>query len=229
LPTRLAEPPPRALRANEAASTAAPLRLPDTTPPRRRRAAAMATPNSPQCVDNLPANAVEKYPQVVDSAVDKKLDFRGTNSLKSKPRKLIFVFGCFATHLGRTATAVETKQWGPYRAIGRSRSKGARQRLLVSTIGLLVSPRRATCRASGNDFTCRPGKPRKGDFASKPPRPSSPARCLGEDTLGAQQIGRPSRESRGASVLETVRVRSRGGFSGNHRCYCDERSSQFRG
>jgi len=81
--------------------------------------------------------------------------------------------------------------------------------------------------ASGNDFTCRPGKPRKGDFASKPPRPSSPARCLGKDTPGMQQIGRPSRESRGASVLETVRVRSHGGFSGNHRCYCDEQSSRF--
>jgi len=82
--------------------------------------------------------------------------------------------------------------------------------------------------ASGNDFTCRPGKPRKGDFASKPPRPSSPARCLGEDTPDAQQVGRPSRESRGASVLETVRARSHGGFSGNHRCYCDEQSSRFR-
>jgi hypothetical protein len=30
------------------------------------------------------------------------------------------------------------------------------------------------------------------------------------------QIGRPSRGSRGASVLETVRARSGGGFSGNH-------------
>jgi len=41
--------------------------------------------------------------------------------------------------------------------------------------------------ASGNDFTCRPGKPRKGDFASKPPRPSSPARCLGKDTPGTRK------------------------------------------
>jgi len=162
--------------------------------------------------------------RLVDSAVDKKLDFPGTNSLKRKPRKLIFVLGCFATHLGRTAAAVETKQWGPCRAIGRSRSEGARQWLLVSTIGLLVSPRRAACRASGNDFTCRPGKPRKGDFASKPPRPSSPARCLGEGTPDTKRFGRPSRESRGASVLEAVRARSGGGFSGNHRCCCNEQS-----
>lgn len=103
----------------------------------------------------------------------------------------------------------------------------ARQWLLASTIGLLVSPRRAARRASGNDFTCRPGKPRKGDFASKPPRPSSPARCLGEGTPGMPQIDRPSRESRGASVLETVRARSDGGFSGNHRCCCDEQSWQL--
>ena len=41
------------------------------------------------------------------------------------------------------------------------------------------------------------------------------------------QIDRPSRESRGASVLETTRVRSGGGFSGNHGCCCDEQSSQF--
>jgi hypothetical protein len=39
------------------------------------------------------------------------------------------------------------------------------------------------------------------------------------------QIDRPSRESRGASVLEAARVHSGGGFSGNHRCSCDEQSS----
>jgi hypothetical protein len=39
------------------------------------------------------------------------------------------------------------------------------------------------------------------------------------------QIDRPSRESRGASVLETARACSGGGFSGNHRCCFDEQSS----
>jgi hypothetical protein len=38
------------------------------------------------------------------------------------------------------------------------------------------------------------------------------------------QIGRPSRGSRGASVLETGRACSGGGFSGNHWCSCNERS-----
>lgn len=43
-----------------------------------------------------------------------------------------------------------------------------------------------------------------------------------------QQIDRPSRGSRGASVLETARARSGGGFSGNRRWSCDETISDCR-
>ncbi len=179
---------------------------------------------------------MEKYPQGVDSAVDKKLDFRGTNFLKSTPRKLIFVFGCFATHLGRTATAVETKQWGPCRAIGKSRSKGARQRLLASTIGLLVT--RVGLRAEPVAMTSRAGLASPVRVACHAAATELTGSVLGGRHSGhamwlrkgfsAQPIDRPSRESREASVLEAVRACSGGGFSGNCLCHRDDRSSDCR-
>lgn len=88
----------------------------------------------------------------------------------------------------------------------------------------LASPVRVTSPASRRDRAHRLGAWGKA-LRARGVHDSPSGRMRPRKEPSPQLIDRPSRESRGASVLETARARSDGGFSGNHRCSCDEQSS----
>jgi hypothetical protein len=88
----------------------------------------------------------------------------------------------------------------------------------------LASPARVTSPASRRDRAHRLGAWGKA-LRTRGVHDSPSGRMRPRKESSPQLIDRPSRESRGASVLETARACSDGGFSGNHRCSCDEQSS----
>jgi hypothetical protein len=88
----------------------------------------------------------------------------------------------------------------------------------------LASPARVTSPASRRDRAHRLGAWGKA-LRARGVHDSPSGRMRPRKEPSPQLIDRPSRESRGASVLETARACSDGGFSGNHRCSCDEQSS----